>query len=71
MNKGDHGYVVVCGSDDMYFDTAAEAMRYAAFMAELGYDAVCFDAQIQDDGTRERFRRKTEQEMRACVALEI
>lgn len=71
MNMRDHGYVVVCGSTDMYFDTAAAAMRFAAFMEQLGYDVVYFDAQLQDDGKVKRFRRQTEQEMRVCIALDI
>lgn len=71
MSARDHGYLVVCGSSDMYYEDAAGALRYAAFMGELGYDAVYFDAQIQDDGSVMRFRRQTEQEMLACVALGI
>lgn len=71
MNMRDRGYIVVCGSDDEYFSEAAAAMRYAAFMGQLGYDAVYYDAQLQVDGTVERLRRRTEKEMRACVALGI
>ena len=42
----DHGYLVVTGGGEQYFDEAAAAMRFSAFMEELGYDAVYYDCQI-------------------------
>ena len=65
----DHGYLVVTGGGEQYFDEAAAAMRFSAFMEELGYDAVYYDCQIDSSGRERRFERMPEQLMLASVAL--
>lgn len=71
MSDRVHGHIVICGEGEMYFQMAADAKRYAEFMAELGYDALYFDAQIQDDGTLLRLGRETEQDIWACIVLDL
>lgn len=65
------GFLVYCGSDaeGEFFGDAASAMRYAEFMAELGYDALYFNAKMTDSGSVVREERVPEQFMRACLAL--
>lgn len=65
-----NGFVVFVDSskDGEYFSDAASAMRYAAFMEQLGCDAIFYNARMVE-GRVVREERVPEQFMRACVNL--
>lgn len=66
------GFEVVCdpSCEGEFFDDAAAALRYAEFMAELGWDAVYFWADLVG-GKIHRRERCAEQMVCECIVLEI
>lgn len=43
-----NGLYVNCGVGEDFFSDAESALRYAAFMAQLGYDSVYYSAWLVD-----------------------